>query len=94
MPRRRPSLNIKPPKMAHGDADRIADASEQLGLPLVPWQREFLNRLESASIDEQFAEIVRDSLTYGWFCRRCGRQDHSGILYCLCERRSTTGEYL
>lgn len=57
------TLNIKPPKMAHGDADRMADTSEQLGLPLVPWQRDFLNRWESASLDEQFAEIVRDSLT-------------------------------
>lgn len=61
MPRRQPSLNIEPPKMKHGDADRIADMPEQVGLPLVPWQRDFLNRLESASIDKQFDEIVRDN---------------------------------
>lgn len=56
--RRQPSLNFKPPKMAHGDADKMADQSETLGLPLVPWQRDFLNRIESASIAEQFGEIV------------------------------------
>jgi hypothetical protein len=63
VPRRRPHLNVDPPKMANGDADRIANMSEQFGLPLVPWQRQFLNRLESASMDKQFCEIVRDSLT-------------------------------
>ena len=61
MPRRRPHLNIDPPKMAHGEADRMADLSERLGLPLVPWQREFLNRLESASMDKQFTEIIRNA---------------------------------
>ena len=56
---RRPSLYyITPPKMAHGEADKIADFLEQMGAPLVPWQREFLNRLESASMDQQFAEII------------------------------------
>jgi hypothetical protein len=30
---------------------------------MVPWQRDFLNRLEAASMDKQFGEIVRDSLT-------------------------------
>jgi hypothetical protein len=63
MPRRRPTLNIKVPKMKHGEADKMADFIEQVGMPLVPWQRDFLNRLESASMDEQFGEIVRDSQT-------------------------------
>lgn len=57
--RRRPSLNFKPPKMRHGDADRLADLTEAVGLPLVPWQRDFLNRIETASMNEQFAEIIR-----------------------------------
>jgi hypothetical protein len=57
--RRQPALFVKPPKMAHGDADRMADFSASVGLPLVPWQRDFLNRWESASMDEQFGEIVR-----------------------------------
>lgn len=56
--RRRPTLNITPPHMAHGDADRMADICAQAGTPLVPWQRDFLNRMESASMSEQFAEIV------------------------------------
>ena len=60
---RRPRLNVKPPKMAHGDADKMADQSEALGLPLVPWQRDFLNRLESASIYEQFNEIIRAAVS-------------------------------
>lgn len=55
----RPMLNFKPPKMSHGDADKMADFCETVGASLVPWQREFLNRLESASIAEQFGEIVR-----------------------------------
>jgi hypothetical protein len=60
MPRRRQHLIIDAPKMAHGDADRIADLCEQVGLPIVPWQRDFLTRLESASMDKQFREIVRE----------------------------------
>jgi hypothetical protein len=56
-------LNIDPPKMKHGEADKIADFTEQIGLPMVPWQREFLNRLEAASMDKQFGEIVRANLT-------------------------------
>jgi hypothetical protein len=63
MKRGQPWLRVNPPKMMHGDADRMADMSEQVGLPLVPWQREFLNRLESASMDKQFGEIVRNNLT-------------------------------
>lgn len=63
MPRRRPHLNIDPPKMAHGDAGRIAEISEQSGQPLVPWQQECLARWESASMDKQFSEIVREQLT-------------------------------
>lgn len=55
-------LNVTPPDMKHGDADRMADMSEQVGLPLVPWQRDFLNRLESASMDKQFGEIVRGTM--------------------------------
>lgn len=56
---RRPALFIKPPKMKHGDAGRMISLMEGLEMPLVPWQREFLNRLESASMYEQFMEIVR-----------------------------------
>lgn len=59
MPRRRPTLNFKPPKMNHGDAYKMADFMQQLGVPVVPWQRDFLNRLESASMAEQFDQIVR-----------------------------------
>lgn len=60
--RNQPSIFITPPKMAHGDADRLADISAAIGLPLEPWQRDFLNRIESASMLEQFNEIVRASL--------------------------------
>jgi hypothetical protein len=60
--RRQPGLFVKPPKMAHGDADKQADLCDALGLPLVPWQRDFLNRLESASMCEQFDQIVRANL--------------------------------
>lgn len=56
MPRR--NLFIRAPKMSHGDAGRIAELCEQSGQPLVPWQRDVLARLESASIAEQFGEIV------------------------------------
>jgi hypothetical protein len=59
--RRQPSLNFKPPKMAHGDADRMYDALVLLGLDPVPWQHAFLNRLEAASMDEQFGEIVKSA---------------------------------
>lgn len=59
--RRQPWLNIDPPKMAHGDAERMYDALVLLGLNPVPWQHAFLNRLESASIDQQFGEIVRET---------------------------------
>lgn len=55
---RRPHLNIDPPKMAHGDAVRIGDICGFAGLLLEPWQQEFLERLEAASIDKQFREIV------------------------------------
>lgn len=60
MPRR--SLFIRAPKMSHGDADRIAEMCERSGQPLVPWQRDFLSRAESASIAEQFSEIMRANL--------------------------------
>jgi hypothetical protein len=40
------------PKLAPGDADKIAELMEANGLPLVPWQREFLKRLEAASADD------------------------------------------
>lgn len=56
---RQPSLFVKAPKMAHGDATRMTEFCTSLGMPLVPWQRDFLERLESASMDEQFAEIAR-----------------------------------
>ena len=55
---RRPRLNIDPPKMSHGEADRLAEFSARVGLPLVPWQCEFLRRLEAASMDKQFGEII------------------------------------
>lgn len=45
--------------MSHGDAGRIAELCERSGQPLVPWQREWLDRAESASMAEQFGEIVR-----------------------------------
>lgn len=48
--------------MSHGDAGRIAELCEQAGQPLIPWQRHCLDLLESASIAEQFSEIVRASL--------------------------------
>lgn len=57
--RRRPALFIDPPKMAHGDAKRMADFSEEIGLPPVPWQKDFLERIEAASMDKQFNEIVK-----------------------------------
>lgn len=60
MPRR--NLFIRAPKMSHGDAGRIAELCERSGQPLVPWQRHCLGLLESASIAEQFGEIVRASL--------------------------------
>lgn len=43
----------------HGEADRTADFIEKCGYPLEPWQRNLLNRLESASIAEQFNIIIR-----------------------------------
>lgn len=59
MPRRQPSLNIDLPNMKHGDAERMYNFCVLNGLDPVPWQFDFLNRLESASIDKQFDEIVR-----------------------------------
>lgn len=55
----RRNLFIRAPKMSHGDAAWIADLCERSGQPLVPWQRHCLDLLESASIAEQFGEIVR-----------------------------------
>jgi len=46
--------------MAHGDAARMAEICERFGLPLVTWQRDLLHRMESASMDQQFREIVRN----------------------------------
>lgn len=48
--------------MAHGDADRMADLCEHVGRPLVPWQRDLLRQMESASIAEQFNGIVRRAM--------------------------------
>lgn len=59
MTRRRPSLNVKVPKMAHGDAERMYDFCVLNGLDPVPWQFELLRKWESASMDEQFGEIVK-----------------------------------
>jgi hypothetical protein len=50
---------MKPPKMAHGDAERVYDSCVLLGMNPVPWQFDFLNRLEQASMDEQFVEIAK-----------------------------------
>lgn len=47
---RQPRPLMRAPKLQPGEAARIADYCEQIGLRLVPWQREFLNRLEAASI--------------------------------------------
>lgn len=47
-------------KMSHGDAERMYDWCVLLGLNPVPWQFELLRTLEQRSIDEQFAELIRD----------------------------------
>lgn len=45
-------------RLAHGDAERAYDSMVLLGLNPVPWQFEFLRRLEQRAIDEAFSEIV------------------------------------
>lgn len=55
-------LRFRPPLMKHGESKRIADFMEQMDMPLQPWQRVFLERIESASIAEQFRRIVVDGL--------------------------------
>ncbi|ORV13567.1 hypothetical protein AWB94_04930 [Mycolicibacterium canariasense] len=60
--RRQRTLAIELPRMAHGDADRMADLCEHVGRPLVPWQRDLLRQMESASIAEQFNGIVRRAM--------------------------------
>lgn len=47
--------------MQHGDADRMIEFCERTDIALLPWQRELLNRLESASMFEQFKDIIRKS---------------------------------
>lgn len=60
MPYRNPRFDFGSTKMAHGDAARMAEICERFGLPLVTWQRDLLHRMESASMDQQFREIVRN----------------------------------
>ena len=48
----------EPAKLRHGDAERIYDQMVLWGLDPVPWQYEFLNRIEQHSLDKQFREIV------------------------------------
>lgn len=43
-----------------GYAKRMADISARSGLPLVPWQQGFLQRIENHDVDLTFHEIVRD----------------------------------
>lgn len=47
--------------MGHGDAERMYDFMVLLGLSPVPWQFDFLQKLEQQSMDEQFAAITRVS---------------------------------
>jgi hypothetical protein len=47
------------PIMGHGDAERMYDACVLAGLNPVPWQFEFLRKIEQQAIDEQFSKIVR-----------------------------------
>ena len=44
--------------MKPGDADRLADFMETIGMPLVPWQRHWLGQLETAAVRHAFTEIV------------------------------------
>ncbi len=46
-------------RMRHGDADRMAQMCEHLGMQLQPWQRRCLAQIEQHDIDIQFAEMVR-----------------------------------
>lgn len=45
--------------MRHGDADRVAQMCEHLGMPMLPWQRQHLAQIEQHDIDVQFAKMVR-----------------------------------
>ncbi|WP_217697781.1 hypothetical protein [Mycobacterium sp. D16Q16] len=45
--------------MRPGDADRMAQMCEHLGMPLQPWQRQHLAQIEQHDIDVQFAKMVR-----------------------------------
>ncbi|AHJ86282.1 hypothetical protein 32HC_4 [Mycobacterium phage 32HC] len=58
-PQYRPPALPLPLDLRHGDAERIAELCERSSEPLVPWQRALLDRFESASIAEQFEQIVR-----------------------------------
>lgn len=42
----------------HGDAQRISDFMESLDMALVPWQFEFLKRLEQQALDQQFHDLI------------------------------------
>lgn len=48
-------------RMGHGDAERMYDRCVLLGLNPVPWQFEFLQKLERRAIDETFTEIVTEN---------------------------------
>ncbi|AYN58349.1 hypothetical protein SEA_LIZZIANA_46 [Mycobacterium phage Lizziana] len=45
--------------MRHGDAERMYDFMVLLGLNPVPWQFDFLQKMEQLSLDEQFASIAQ-----------------------------------
>ncbi|MDM2398144.1 hypothetical protein PP613_03820 [Mycobacteroides abscessus] len=45
--------------MRHGDADCIAQMCNLVGMPLQPWQYQYLTPIEQHDIDVQFAEMVR-----------------------------------
>lgn len=38
----------EPPRMAHGDAERMIALCEATGMSVVPWQAEFLRQLETS----------------------------------------------
>lgn len=54
-----PHLIVRPPRLRHGDAAKMAQLLKEYGIPCTPWQINLLERLEQASIDEQFREIIR-----------------------------------
>lgn len=47
--------------MKPGDAERMYDACVLAGLNPVPWQYEFLAKLEQQAVNEQFRVIVTEA---------------------------------